>query len=78
MAPARIVQTRGGWPFFEVNVTAAKGNPPISQRWSLRLHRLRVRAVAVHRLPAAGRQRAVRLVLLPSGGHERKALRRLV
>ena len=27
MAPARIVQTRGGWPFFEVNVTAAKGNP---------------------------------------------------
>ncbi|HSP70168.1 MAG TPA: MBL fold metallo-hydrolase [Bryobacteraceae bacterium] len=28
MAPAKIVQTRGGWPFFEVNVTAAKGNPP--------------------------------------------------
>ena len=27
MAPAKIVQTRGGWPFFEVNVTAAKGNP---------------------------------------------------
>lgn len=27
-APARIVQTRGGWPFFEVAVTAAKGNPP--------------------------------------------------
>ena len=27
-APAKIVQTRGGWPFFEVNVTAAKGNPP--------------------------------------------------
>lgn len=28
MAPARIVQTRGGWPFFEVNVTGAKANPP--------------------------------------------------
>ncbi len=28
MAPAKIVQTRGGWPFFEVNVTAAKANPP--------------------------------------------------
>jgi glyoxylase-like metal-dependent hydrolase (beta-lactamase superfamily II) len=27
MAPSKIVQTRGGWPFFEVNVTAAKGNP---------------------------------------------------
>ena len=27
-APSRIVQTRGGWPFFEVNVTAAKANPP--------------------------------------------------
>jgi glyoxylase-like metal-dependent hydrolase (beta-lactamase superfamily II) len=28
MAPARIVQTRGGWPFFEVAVTSAKANPP--------------------------------------------------
>ena len=28
MAPAKIVQTRGGWAFFEVNVTAAKANPP--------------------------------------------------
>jgi glyoxylase-like metal-dependent hydrolase (beta-lactamase superfamily II) len=28
MAPARIVQTRGGWPFFDVDVTAAKTNPP--------------------------------------------------
>ncbi len=27
MAPSKIVQTRGGWPFFEVDVTAAKGNP---------------------------------------------------
>jgi len=27
MAPAKIVQTRGGWPFFEVNVTSAKANP---------------------------------------------------
>ena len=27
MAPAKIVQTRGGWPFFEVNVTAARANP---------------------------------------------------
>jgi glyoxylase-like metal-dependent hydrolase (beta-lactamase superfamily II) len=27
MAPSRIVQTRGGWPFFEVDVTAARANP---------------------------------------------------
>jgi glyoxylase-like metal-dependent hydrolase (beta-lactamase superfamily II) len=27
MAPAKIVQTRGGWPFFEVDVTGAKANP---------------------------------------------------
>ena len=27
MAPSKIVQTRGGWPFFEVAVTAAKANP---------------------------------------------------
>ena len=25
MAPAKIVQTRGGWPFFEVDVTAREG-----------------------------------------------------
>jgi glyoxylase-like metal-dependent hydrolase (beta-lactamase superfamily II) len=28
MAPSKIVQTRGGWPFFEVEVKAAKANPP--------------------------------------------------
>jgi glyoxylase-like metal-dependent hydrolase (beta-lactamase superfamily II) len=28
MAPSSIVQTRGGLPFFEVNVTSAKVNPP--------------------------------------------------
>jgi glyoxylase-like metal-dependent hydrolase (beta-lactamase superfamily II) len=27
MAPTKIVQTRGGWPFFEVDVTAARANP---------------------------------------------------
>jgi glyoxylase-like metal-dependent hydrolase (beta-lactamase superfamily II) len=27
MAPTKIVQTRGGWPFFDVDVTAAKANP---------------------------------------------------
>jgi glyoxylase-like metal-dependent hydrolase (beta-lactamase superfamily II) len=27
IAPARIVQTRGGWPFFETTVTAARANP---------------------------------------------------
>jgi glyoxylase-like metal-dependent hydrolase (beta-lactamase superfamily II) len=27
MAPSKIVQTRGEWPFFEVAVTAAKENP---------------------------------------------------
>jgi len=27
IAPTRIVQTRGGWPFFEVDVTAAVANP---------------------------------------------------
>src|SRR3954452_149546 len=28
IAPSKIVQTRGGWPFFDVDVTAAKANPP--------------------------------------------------
>jgi len=28
MAPTKIVQTRGEWPYFNVDVTAAKGNPP--------------------------------------------------
>ncbi len=28
MAPSKVVQTRGGWPFFEVEVTSAKANPP--------------------------------------------------
>ena len=28
MAPSKVVQTRGGWPFFEVDVTSAKANPP--------------------------------------------------
>jgi glyoxylase-like metal-dependent hydrolase (beta-lactamase superfamily II) len=28
VAPSKIMQTRGGWPFFEVDVTAAKANPP--------------------------------------------------
>ena len=27
MAPSKIEQTRGGWPFFEVDVTSAKANP---------------------------------------------------
>jgi len=27
MAPAKVVQTRGGWPFFEADVTSAKLNP---------------------------------------------------
>ncbi len=27
MAPTQIVQTRGGWPFFEVDVAAARANP---------------------------------------------------
>jgi glyoxylase-like metal-dependent hydrolase (beta-lactamase superfamily II) len=27
MAPSKIVQTRGGWPFFEATITAAKANP---------------------------------------------------
>jgi glyoxylase-like metal-dependent hydrolase (beta-lactamase superfamily II) len=27
MAPSKILQTRGEWPFFEVNVTSAKANP---------------------------------------------------
>src|SRR5687768_3894142 len=28
MAPAKVVQTRGGLPFFEVDVAAARANPP--------------------------------------------------
>ncbi len=31
MAPSKIVQTRGEWPFFEVSVTAAKANPRTPQ-----------------------------------------------
>jgi glyoxylase-like metal-dependent hydrolase (beta-lactamase superfamily II) len=27
VAPSKIVETRGGWPFFEVDVAAAKANP---------------------------------------------------
>jgi glyoxylase-like metal-dependent hydrolase (beta-lactamase superfamily II) len=27
MAPTKIVQTRGGWPFFEVDVKSARANP---------------------------------------------------
>jgi glyoxylase-like metal-dependent hydrolase (beta-lactamase superfamily II) len=27
MAPSKIVQTRGGWPFFDVTVTSARANP---------------------------------------------------
>jgi glyoxylase-like metal-dependent hydrolase (beta-lactamase superfamily II) len=27
MVPAKIAQTRGGWPFFEVDVSAARANP---------------------------------------------------
>ena len=27
LAPTRISQTRGGWPFFDVDVTAARANP---------------------------------------------------
>src|SRR5262245_58577021 len=27
VAPTRIVQTRGGWPFFEADINAATGNP---------------------------------------------------
>jgi glyoxylase-like metal-dependent hydrolase (beta-lactamase superfamily II) len=26
--PTQIAQTRGGWPFFEVEVASARGNPP--------------------------------------------------
>src|SRR4029077_5357973 len=43
MAPAKIVQTRGGWPFFDVTVTAAKANPAD------------VAAIAPAPAPAAGR-----------------------
>jgi glyoxylase-like metal-dependent hydrolase (beta-lactamase superfamily II) len=28
VAPTKIAQTRGGWPFFEVDVNTAQGNPP--------------------------------------------------
>ena len=28
LAPTKIVQTRGGWPFFQVDITNAKPNPP--------------------------------------------------
>jgi glyoxylase-like metal-dependent hydrolase (beta-lactamase superfamily II) len=43
MVPAKIVQTRGGWPFFEVNVTSARANPSD------------VATIAAAPAPAAGR-----------------------
>jgi glyoxylase-like metal-dependent hydrolase (beta-lactamase superfamily II) len=43
MAPSKIVQTRGGYPFFDVDVTAAKANPAD------------VAALAPAPAPAAGR-----------------------
>jgi glyoxylase-like metal-dependent hydrolase (beta-lactamase superfamily II) len=43
MAPTKIVQTRGGWPYFDVDVTAAKANPAD------------VAALAPAPAPAAGR-----------------------
>ena len=43
MAPTKIVQTRGGWPFFEVDVTAARANPAD------------LATIAVPAPPAAGR-----------------------
>jgi glyoxylase-like metal-dependent hydrolase (beta-lactamase superfamily II) len=43
MAPTKIVQTRGGWPYFEVDVAAAKANPAD------------VAALAPPPAPAAGR-----------------------
>ena len=49
MAPAKIVQTRGGWPFFDVDVTAREGRiRPISPR--SRRHPHRRPAVAAARL----------------------------
>ena len=53
MAPAKIVQTRGGWPFFEVDVTAAKANPA---------------DVATLAPPPAGRGRAARRRRRRAGG----------
>ena len=28
MAPSKVVQMRGGWPYFEATITSAKANPP--------------------------------------------------
>ena len=37
MAPSTIVQTRGGWPFFEVSCDGGEGeSSPMSQHWCLR------------------------------------------
>lgn len=55
LAPAKIVQTRGEWPFFEVNVMAAKANPAD-------IATIGVPAAAAPRGQAAGAQPA------PGGG----------
>ena len=53
MAPSKIVQTRGGWPFFEVDVTAAKANPPDVATSSQHSLRVAVEAVVVAERPVA-------------------------
>ena len=64
MAPAKIVQTRGGWPFFEVDVTAAKANPPD------------VATLRPSRRPPAGPPAAARRSAAQPDRHVRKARRR--
>jgi hypothetical protein len=73
MAPAKIVQTRGGWPFFEVNVTSAKLNPPTSRR--SRRHR----PPAGRGGPGAGAPPAVEAAAVRrrADRHDREAWRRL-
>ncbi len=45
MAPSKIVQTRGGWPFFEADVTAAQANPADLATSGSRTGRARRRSV---------------------------------
>src|SRR6185295_5994310 len=74
MAPAKIVQTRGGWPFFEATVTAARPNPadlatlavppPAAPRGG---------AAAAPAAPAAGAGRGAAPGAAPGGGAGRGA-----
>ena len=57
LVPTKIEQTRGGWPFFEVDVTNARGNPPNLAALAPQPAPPRRRGRPAAVLPAANRRR---------------------